>query len=79
MMCCALPSKRALPWRRSKTLFLGFGKDTPLSGRWQALAHAKLAELDTRQAHSAYTGGPLELSLKCGCVRIEDCTLIGNW
>jgi hypothetical protein len=24
-------------------------------------------------------GGALELSLKCGCVRIEDCTLIGNW
>ena len=32
-----------------KTLFHGFGSSTPLSVRWQKLAHEKLKELDALQ------------------------------
>ncbi len=58
-----------------KTLFHGFGAETPLSKRWQALAHEKMRELDLLAKRVRRMRRALELGLKCGCVRIEDCTL----
>jgi MerR family redox-sensitive transcriptional activator SoxR len=58
-----------------KTLFHGFGATTPLSTRWQKLAKAKLIELDELAARVQSMRRALEIGLKCGCVRIEDCSL----
>jgi MerR family transcriptional regulator, redox-sensitive transcriptional activator SoxR len=58
-----------------KALFHGFGTETPLSSRWRTLAKAKLAELDLLAKRIKRMKRALELGLKCGCIRIEDCTL----
>lgn len=58
-----------------KTLFHGFGAETPLSKRWQSLAKEKLRELDLLAERVVRMRRAIELSLNCGCVRIEDCTL----
>ena len=58
-----------------KTLFHGFGAETPLSARWQSLARAKLMELDLLSKRIKRMRRALELGLKCGCVRVEDCSL----
>jgi MerR family redox-sensitive transcriptional activator SoxR len=58
-----------------KTLLHGFRPETPLSARWRALAQAKLDELDVLAKRIKRMRRALDLGLKCGCVRIEDCTL----
>jgi MerR family redox-sensitive transcriptional activator SoxR len=58
-----------------KTLFHGFGAETPLSARWKTLVRAKLAELDVLTIRIQRMRLALEAGLKCGCVRIEDCSL----
>ena len=58
-----------------KTLFYGFGADTPLSARWRSLARKKVTELDELAENIRRMRAALELSLKCGCVRLEDCSL----
>jgi MerR family transcriptional regulator, redox-sensitive transcriptional activator SoxR len=58
-----------------KTLFHGFGAATPLSARWQKLASEKLKELDALAERIQLMRRALEIGLKCGCVRIEDCSL----
>ena len=58
-----------------KVLFHGFGSTTPLSARWQKLAREKLVELDTLVERIQSMRRALEIGLKCGCVRIEDCSL----
>lgn len=58
-----------------KTLFHGFGAGTPLSARWRSLARSKLEELDALAARIQRMRRALEVSLKCGCVRLEECTL----
>ena len=58
-----------------KTLFHGFRSETPPSARWQALAQAKLQELDVLAKRIQRMRRALDLGLKCGCIRIEDCTL----
>ncbi len=58
-----------------KTLFHGFGSETPLSARWQSLARRKMRELDELAERVTRMREALELSLKCGCVRVEDCSL----
>jgi MerR family redox-sensitive transcriptional activator SoxR len=58
-----------------KTLLGGLGTDTPLSARWQHLAHAKLRELEEQAERIQRIRHALELSLKCGCVRVEECSL----
>jgi MerR family redox-sensitive transcriptional activator SoxR len=61
--------------REIKTLFNGFGTETPLSARWKSLARGKLRELDILAERVQRMRRALELGLKCGCVRIEDCSL----
>jgi MerR family redox-sensitive transcriptional activator SoxR len=61
--------------REIKTLFHGFGAETPLSARWKSLARGKLRELDVLAERVQRMRRALELGLKCGCVRVEDCSL----
>jgi MerR family redox-sensitive transcriptional activator SoxR len=58
-----------------KTLFHGFGPETPLSERWHSLARAKLSELDVLARQIQRMRKALAIGLNCGCVRIEDCLL----
>jgi MerR family transcriptional regulator, redox-sensitive transcriptional activator SoxR len=58
-----------------KTLFHGFGSETPLSARWRSLARKKMGELDELAERIKRMRSALELSLKCDCVRVEDCSL----
>lgn len=58
-----------------RTLFHGFDSDTPLSARWQALARRKLKELGALEDGVKRMRRALETGLKCGCVRVEDCSL----
>jgi MerR family redox-sensitive transcriptional activator SoxR len=58
-----------------RTLFHGFGADTPLGERWNALAHAKLRELDALIARAAQMKQAILAGMQCGCVRLEDCVL----
>lgn len=61
--------------REIKTLIHGFEAKTPLSTRWRAMAQKKVTELDDLAERIQRMRRALALSLKCGCVRIEDCTL----
>jgi MerR family redox-sensitive transcriptional activator SoxR len=58
-----------------KTLFYGFGAETALSARWRSLARKKVTELAELAENIRRMRAALELSLKCGCVRLEDCSL----
>ena len=58
-----------------KTLFHGIGDGAPLSARWQSLARSKIAELDLVVKRIRKMKRALELGLKCGCIRVEDCLL----
>ncbi|HEU4590173.1 MAG TPA: MerR family transcriptional regulator [Steroidobacteraceae bacterium] len=58
-----------------RTLFHGFGAETPLSARWQALARAKLRELELLAKRIRRMKRALTIGLECGCIRIEDCLL----
>jgi MerR family transcriptional regulator, redox-sensitive transcriptional activator SoxR len=58
-----------------KLLFQGLGAKSTLSARWQSMARKKMLELDVLATRVERMRHALELGLKCGCVRIEDCTL----
>lgn len=58
-----------------RTLFHGFGAETPLSERWEALAQAKLQEMDELIARAERMKEAIRAGLACGCVRVEDCVL----
>ena len=58
-----------------RTLFHGFGADTPLNERWDALAKAKVAELDALIERAARMKRAILAGLGCGCVRVEDCVV----
>jgi len=61
-----------------RTLFHGFGADTPLGERWNALAHAKLRELDALIARAARMKQAILAGMECGCVRLDDCVLVAS-
>lgn len=54
-------------------LVSGFEPGTPPAKRWQAMATRKLAELEALVARVDRMRGVLQLALKCGCLRLEDC------
>ncbi len=58
-----------------KTLFQGFNSKTQLNARWQILARKKVEELDTLMQRVQGMRQALEGGLKCGCIRIEDCSI----
>jgi MerR family redox-sensitive transcriptional activator SoxR len=57
-----------------KTLFQGFNSKTQLNARWQVLARKKVEELDALLQRIQGMRQALESGLKCGCIRIEDCS-----
>lgn len=59
--------------REIRTLFEGFGAETPMSLRWQILAHDKLAEVDALLDRAQRMRILLGRSLACGCLRLDDC------
>jgi MerR family redox-sensitive transcriptional activator SoxR len=59
-----------------KTLFYGFEPDVPPSARWQALAARKLVEVEALIRRAEGMKHLLQASLKCGCLRLEDCRIL---
>lgn len=56
-----------------RTLFHGFGADIPPATRWRSLATRKLQELDDLIANAQRMRRAVEVGMRCGCLRIEDC------
>jgi hypothetical protein len=60
----------------TRTILQGAGTERPLSTMWRRLAGGKLVELaDTIRRLSA-TRSFLEASLRCGCMRAEECEVL---
>src|ERR687891_549649 len=60
------------------TLMDGFSEDTPPSERWRVLARDKLPEVEALVERALGMKDLLERGLRCDCLRLEDCALIGN-
>jgi MerR family redox-sensitive transcriptional activator SoxR len=56
-----------------RELFRGFERGSRLKARWLPLARAKLGQLDAVIARARRMKAAIELGLRCGCIRIEDC------
>ncbi|HZG67579.1 MAG TPA: MerR family transcriptional regulator [Herpetosiphonaceae bacterium] len=61
-----------------QTLLHGFAADTPPAERWEALARRKLEEVDVLIQRAQRMKEVLELGLRCGCLRLEDCVLVDD-
>jgi len=59
-----------------RTLVQGFGPETRPSERWAILARKKLTELDEVVARARRMKRLLEVGLRCGCLRLEDCQIV---
>ncbi len=61
-----------------RTLLHGFSADTPPSARWRALASRKLPEIEALIERALGMKRLLERGLRCDCLRLEDCELVGE-
>jgi MerR family redox-sensitive transcriptional activator SoxR len=61
-----------------RTLLDGFSPDTPPPARWRALAREKLAEVDALIERAIGMKDLLERGLRCECLSLEECSLIGD-
>jgi MerR family redox-sensitive transcriptional activator SoxR len=61
-----------------RTLLDGFSEDTPPSERWRLLAEEKLPEVEELVERALGMKRLLERSMRCECLRLEDCALIGR-
>lgn len=61
-----------------RTLLHGFSAETPPSARWRALASEKLPEVEALIERALGMKRLLEQGLRCDCLRLEDCTLVGG-
>ena len=61
-----------------RTLLDGFSEDTPPSERWRLLARDKLPEVEALVERALSMKDFLERGLRCECLRLEDCSLVGN-
>jgi MerR family redox-sensitive transcriptional activator SoxR len=61
-----------------RMLLDGFSKDTPPSERWRVLAREKLPEVEALVERALGMKNLLERGLRCECLRLEDCALIGR-
>jgi MerR family redox-sensitive transcriptional activator SoxR len=59
-----------------RTLFAGLSPETTPSERWRPLAERKLAEVEALLERAEGMKWLLEASLRCGCVRLENCVLL---
>jgi MerR family transcriptional regulator, redox-sensitive transcriptional activator SoxR len=60
------------------TLLDGFSEDTPPSERWRLLAEEKLPEVEELVERALGMKRLLERGMRCECLRLEDCALIGR-
>ena len=60
------------------TLLVGFSEDTPPSERWRLLAQDKLPEVEVLLERALGMKDLLERGLRCECLRLEECSLVGN-
>ena len=61
-----------------RTLLDGFSEDTPPSERWRLLAQDKLPEVEVLLKRALGKKDLLERGLRCECLRLEECSLVGN-
>ena len=61
-----------------RMLLDGFSEDTPPSERWRVLAREKLPEVEALVERALGMKNLLERGLRCECLRLEDCVLIGR-
>jgi MerR family transcriptional regulator, redox-sensitive transcriptional activator SoxR len=61
-----------------RTLLDGFSEDTPPSERWRVLAQDKLPEVEALVERALGMKRLLERGLRCDCLRLEDCALVGS-
>ena len=59
-----------------RVLFDGCDADTSPSARWRALAVRKIDEVDALIRRAQRMKELLEKGLACGCLRLEDCSLV---
>jgi MerR family redox-sensitive transcriptional activator SoxR len=56
-----------------KVLFHGFRPDTPAPNRWRKLAQKKLHDIDQLMARLETMQKLLKRSMRCHCLKLEDC------
>jgi len=61
-----------------RTLLDGFSEDTPPSERWRVLAQSKPPEVEALVERALGMKDLLERGLRCECLSIDDCALIGK-
>ena len=61
-----------------RMLLNGFSEDTPPSERWRVLAREKLPEVEALVKRALGMKNLLERGLRCECLRLDDCALIGR-
>src|SRR3712207_6466465 len=61
-----------------RMLLDGFSEDTPPPERWRVLAREKLPEIEALMERALGMKNLLERGLRCECLRLEDCALIGR-
>jgi MerR family transcriptional regulator, redox-sensitive transcriptional activator SoxR len=61
-----------------RTLLDGFSEDIPPSERWRLLAREKLPEVEALVERALGMKDLLERGLRCECLRLEECSLVGN-
>jgi MerR family transcriptional regulator, redox-sensitive transcriptional activator SoxR len=61
-----------------RTLLDAFSHDTPPSERWQVLAREKLPKVEALVERAIGMRDLLEKGLRCECLRLEDCELVGR-
>jgi MerR family redox-sensitive transcriptional activator SoxR len=61
-----------------RRLLDGFREDTPPSERWRVLAQDKLPEVEALVERALGMKDLLERGLRCECLRLEDCALVGK-
>jgi MerR family transcriptional regulator, redox-sensitive transcriptional activator SoxR len=61
-----------------RTLLNGFSEETPPSECWRLLAEEKLPEVEALVKRALGMRAVLERGLRCECLRLEDCDLIGG-
>ncbi len=61
-----------------RTLLDGFSEDTPPSERWRVLAQDKLPEVEALVERALSMKDLLERGLRCECLSLEECALVGE-
>ena len=56
----------------------GFSEDAPPSERWRILAQDKLPEVEALVERTLSMKDLLERGLRCECLRLDECSLVGN-